>query len=71
MNQEKKVIEAARLYVAAVRRLIQASMAESDARVRDESMLSRLYKINARARAEAAATEAESRLVEAVEELER
>lgn len=70
MKREDKVVSAARFYVGAVRRLIKAAMAESDARAREDSLISRLHRINARARAEAEATEAESLLVEAVEELE-
>ena len=70
MKLENKVVSAARLYVAAVRRLLEASMIESEARARDGSVISRLDKVNARARAEVEATEAESLLVVAVEALE-
>ena len=70
MKLEDKVVSAARLYVAAVRRLLEASMIEGEARARDGSVLSRLDKVNARARAEVEATEAESLLVVAVEALE-
>lgn len=67
---EDKVVSAARLYVAAVRRLLRASMIEAEARAHDASVISRLHKVNSRARVEAEATEAEALLVEAVEELE-
>jgi hypothetical protein len=70
VEREDKVVSAARLYVAAIRRLLAASMIEGEARARDGSVISRLHKVNARARAEAEATEAEALLVEAVEEFE-
>jgi len=67
---EDKVVSAAQRYVSAVRRLLAASLTEGEARARDTSVISRLHKVKARARAEAEATEAESLLVEAVEELD-